>query len=158
MNKCYYEFGIGNPFRAKRREHYCYKCGTKLYTFKHHKVVSQKSEEAKYYDFSYGLDDGVRIGPCDFVHKVFFCIKCSEDIEFVTQLNQEDIDIIIDKVKMYFSKKGRIIEISKSYENKDGSMQDKIANIELIANLCFIIEENGREPLTYKVPLSRMEY
>ena len=28
MNKQYYSFG--NPFKVKFREHFCYKCGTKL--------------------------------------------------------------------------------------------------------------------------------
>ena len=57
MNKQYYSFG--NPFKVKFREHYCYRCGSKLSIVKHHKVVSQKSDEAKYYDFSVGVDGGV---------------------------------------------------------------------------------------------------
>lgn len=49
MNKQYYSFG--NPFKVKFREHFCYKCGTKLFIIKHSKVVNRKSEDAKYYDF-----------------------------------------------------------------------------------------------------------
>ena len=94
MNKQYYSFG--NPFKVKFREHYCYRCGSKLSIVKHHKVVSQKSDEAKYYDFSVGVDGGVMVGPCEFIHKVFYCQKCSQNIEFVTQINQEDIDILIE--------------------------------------------------------------
>lgn len=93
MNKQYYSFG--NPFKVKFREHYCYRCGSKLSIVKHHKVVSQKSDEAKYYDFSIGVDGGVMVGSCEFIHKVFYCPKCSQNIEFVTQINQEDIDILI---------------------------------------------------------------
>ena len=86
MNKQYYSFG--NPFKVKFREHFCYKCGTKLFIIKHSKVVNRKSEDAKYYDFSIGVDGGVMVGTCEFIHKVFYCSKCSEEIEFVTQINQ----------------------------------------------------------------------
>ena len=96
MNKQYYSFG--NPFKVKFREHFCYKCGTKLFIIKHSKVVNRKSEDAKYYDFSIGVDGGVMVGTCEFIHKVFYCSKCSEEIEFVTQINQEDIDILIRSV------------------------------------------------------------
>lgn len=59
MNKQYYSFG--NPFKVKFREHFCYKCGTKLFIIKHSKVVNRKSEDAKYYDFSIGVDGGVMV-------------------------------------------------------------------------------------------------
>lgn len=42
------------------------------------------------------------VGPCEFIHKVFYCSKCSQNIEFITQINQEDIEIIIQKVISYF--------------------------------------------------------
>lgn len=111
MNKQYYSFG--NPFKVKFREHFCYKCGTKLFIIKHSKVVNRKSEDAKYYDFSIGVDGGVMVGSCEFIHKVFYCSKCSEEIEFVTQINQEDIDILIGKVQKIFNNKDRKITIKK---------------------------------------------
>ena len=153
MNKQYYSFG--NPFKVKFREHNCYKCGAKLFIVNHHKVVSQKSEEAKYYDFSVGVDGGIMVGPCEFIHKVFYCPKCSENIEFVTQLNQEDIDILIDKVKTYYKDKGRKISITKTFDHQENAMKDTSLKIEQIQNLCLIIEENGKESLIYQIPIRR---
>lgn len=103
MNKRYYSFG--NPFKVKFRNHYCFKCNNKLSIIKHYKIVHQKSEEAKYYDFSIGADGGNMVGPCEFVHNVFYCQTCSKQIEFVTQLSFEDIDIFIKKLKKSFWKK-----------------------------------------------------
>ena len=113
MNKYWYNYG--STFKVKFRKHYCYKCGEELIVVQHRKVVDQKSEEAKYYDFNAG-GDVVMVGPCEFIHKVFFCPKCSENIEFITQINQEDIEIISQKVISYFKKRNRKIFISKSYE------------------------------------------
>ena len=100
----------------KHRKHYCYKCGSELFIMEDRKVVSQKSEEAKYYDFSVGVDWGIMLGPCEFIHNIFCCPECLESIEFVTQLSLEDIDIIINKVKKYFAKRGRKIDINKYLE------------------------------------------
>jgi len=153
MNKQHYSFG--NPLKVKFRDHYCYKCGTKLSIVEHHKVVSQKSEEAKYYDFSIGVDGGVMVGSCEFIHNVFYCTKCSENIEFVTQINQEDIDIIINKVERFFNNKGKKIVISKQYEVEDGFIDKKNFKIDLVKNLCLIIEEDDKAALYYKIPISR---
>jgi hypothetical protein len=153
MNKCWYSFG--NPIKVKFREHYCYKCGTKLFLDEHRKVVSQKSEEAKYYSFHDA--SGSMIGPCEFIHNVFYCPKCFEQIEFVTQINREDIDILIEKVQVYFRKKGRKVSIKKGFENEKNVIKYFIEKMELIRNLCFIIEEEGKETLIYKVPISRKE-
>ena len=150
MNKKYYSFG--NPFKIKFREHFCYKCGTKLTIIQHSKVVSSKSEESKYYDFSAGVDGGYIIGSCEFIHKVFYCPKCSKNIEFVTQINQEDIDILIRSIQEYFNNKGRKINIKKCFENDES---DKDCNIESVKNLCLLIEENDKDTLTYKIPIRR---
>lgn len=99
MNKHYYSFG--NPFKVKFRKHYCYNCGTNLSIIKHNKIVSPKSEEAKYYDFSNGVD-GVMVGSCEFIHKVFYCSTCLKQIEFVTQLSFEDLNNFIRKLKRKF--------------------------------------------------------
>lgn len=120
MNKHYYSFG--NPFKIKFRKHYCYKCKTELSIIKHNKLVSQKSDDAKYYDFSIGVDGGVMVGPCEFIHKVFYCSNCVESIEFITQLSFEDIDIFIKKLKQKFSNKGLNIDIKKTYETKKMNM------------------------------------
>ncbi len=42
---------------------------------KHRKVVEQKSEEAKYYDFDAGLDGGIMVGPCEFINNIYAMIK-----------------------------------------------------------------------------------
>ena len=152
MNKKYYSFG--NPFKIKLREHYCYRCGTKLSIIKHHKVVSQKSDEAKYYDFSVGVDSGDMVGLCEFIHKVFYCQKCTQNIEFITQTNQEDIDILIRSVQNYFINKGRNVIIKKCFEN----MENKIVlncDIEYVRNMCLLIEENDKDTLVYKIPICR---
>lgn len=155
MNKHYYSFG--NPFKVKFRKHYCYKCGSKLSIVKHHKIVNQKSEEAKYYDFSAGVDGGIMIGPCDFIHKVFYCQKCHKNIEFVTQISLEDIDILRTKIIKYFYKNGRYINIKKYFENINNEVTEE-CSVELIKNLCFLIEENDKKPLLYKIPITRKEY
>ena len=152
MNKQYYSFG--NPFKVKFREHFCYKCGTKLFIIKHSKVVNRKSEDAKYYDFSIGVDGGVMVGSCEFIHKVFYCSKCSEEIEFVTQINQEDIDILIGKVQKIFNNKDRKITIKKFFESENDMLKENF-KIEMVKNLCLLIEENGKESLIYKIPIMR---
>ena len=82
MNVEYYQFG--NPIKARYRKHYCYKCGTSLLTIKHEKIVYQDSEEARNYSFS--DFDGQMVGSCKFIHNVFYCPKCSDNIEFITQV------------------------------------------------------------------------
>ena len=155
MNKQYYSFG--NPVKIKYREHYCYKCGTKLSIVKHHKVVSQKSDEAKYYDFSVGVDGGVMVGPCEFIHEVFYCQKCSQNIEFVTQINQEDIDILMRKIEKFFINQGRQINIKKKFENFENEIEE-MCNIESVRNLCLLIEENDKDTLVYKTPRIRKKH
>ncbi len=151
MNKKYYSFG--NSFKVKFRKHYCYRCGSKLSIVEHRKVISPKSDEAKYYDFSAGLD-GVMVGPCEFIHKVFYCQKCSQNVEFVTQTNQEDIEILIKRVQKHFHNKGRNINIKKCFENvKDEIVED--CAIEDINKLCLYIEEKNKDTLEYKIPICR---
>lgn len=154
MNKKYYNFG--NPFKLKFREHYCYKCDANLLIHMHHKIVSQKSDEAKYYDFSIPCDGGNMVGSCEFIHKVFYCPKCLQDIEFVTQINQEDIDIILKKVKIFFNKHGRKINIMKCFENIEDEIVE-ICDVEFSKNLCILIDENNKDTLVYKISISRKE-
>lgn len=152
MNKHYYSFG--NPFKIKFRKHYCYKCKTKLSVTKHYKIVSQKSDDAKYYDFSIGTG-GVMIGPCEFIHKVFYCPNCDECVEFVTQLNFEDIDILIKKLKHEFLKKGFNIDIKKKYETKENEYIDRIDSLDNIQNLCLLVYKNDKDVVISKFPLMR---
>lgn len=120
---------------------------------KHQKVVDQKSEEAKYYSFD--ACGELMVGPCEFIHKVFFCPKCSQNIEFITQINQEDIEIIIKKVISYFKKRNREISISKSYETKLGKLIENDLSLNDDIILCLHISENNKESKTYEIPITR---
>lgn len=151
MNKNWYQFG--NPIKVKMREHYCYKCGTELGIIEHRKIVSQRSPEAQYYDFS--APRGRMVGPCEFIHKVFFCPKCLEGIEFVTQLEHEDMNIMLEKVKKHFQKQGKTLAISKRYETHEGLIEERITKIEQVKNMHLVIECEGYPTLTYIVPIRR---
>ncbi len=153
MNK--YWYFSGNAFKVKFRNHNCYKCGEKLIITKHRKVVNQKSEEAKYYDFDAGGDGGIMVGSCEFIHKVFYCPTCLEQIEFVTQLSFEDIDIFIKKLKQKFSRKGINLGIKKSYELKTGKHLDKVEQIEDIHYLYLTGYEDSKKLFIYKIPMLR---
>ncbi len=153
MNKHWYSFG--NPFKVKFRKHYCYKCGSELVVKKHHKIVHQKTEEAKYYDFDAGGDEGVMVGPCEFIHKIFFCPKCCNNIEFITQLSLEDVDIILKQTENYFRKKDRFINISKRFQAEDGKIINEIYNFSDSISLSLIIKENSKEDIIYNVPIKR---
>ena len=151
MNVQYYQFG--NPIKARYRKHYCYKCGTSLSIINHEKIVSQDSQEACYYSFS-DLD-GQMVGSCKFIHKVFYCPKCSDNIEFITQLNQEDIDNIINKTIAYFAKRGKKVSITKCYKNKIGDIVNYITQIEQIKKMVLIIDVDGQKTIQYEVPISQ---
>lgn len=151
MNTHYYNFG--NPFKVKFRKHYCYICGSKLSIIKHRITIDQKSEEAKYYDFSVGVDGGVMIGPCRFVHNVFYCKQCQQNIEFITQINQEDIDNLINCVRKKYKKHGQIISIKKCFEKNDGEIVER-CKLEFVNNLCLFVKE-GKKTCIYRIPISR---
>ena len=151
LNRAWYSFG--NPFKVKFREHYCYRCGTRLSIIEHRKIVSDTSDEAKYYYFSDATGD-TTVGPCMFIHKVFYCPKCLRNIEFVTQLNQEDIAILIESVQKHFANKGRKITIKKCFESILDEMEQD-CKLEFVKNLCLVIEEEGKESLVYKIPRQR---
>ncbi len=153
MNKQYYSFG--NPFKIKFRNHNCFKCGTKLVVVKHSKSVSSKSPESKYYDFSIGVDGGYMMGECEFIHKIFHCPTCQKSIEFVTQIDQEDIDIVLKKVKKYYDNRGRKIYIKKYFEDQNNKRLEQICEFDFIEYLCLVIEESEKEPLIYKAPIRR---
>lgn len=154
MNKHYYCFG--NPFKVKFRKHYCFQCNKELSVITHRKVVSQKSDEAQYYDFSFGFHSGVMIGPCEFIHQVFYCQNCDKSIEFITQLSFEDVDIFIKKLKQRFLKKGIELDIKKIYETNEGEFVDRINLIEDIQNLCLSVCKDDKEIGIFKLPLIRM--
>ena len=151
MNKIFYSFG--NPLKVKFRKHYCYKCGRELSILKDSKIVSPKSEEARYYDFNIG-SDGVMFGPCEFSHNVFYCPTCSEQIEFVTQLSLEDIDIFIEKTRKKFFKKNINLEIKKAYETEKGNHL-RAESLENVPYLCLTVYHADKEVFVYKIPRKR---
>ena len=156
MNKCWYSYG--NVFKVKIRKHYCWKCGEKLMVVNHKKVVDQKSEEAKYYDFNASGYGAAMVWPCEFVHKIFFCPQCSANIEFITQINQEDIDIIIHRVVGHFKKINREISILKSFETTHEGLQENefCLNDDII--LCLRILETNKEQKIYRTQISRKNF
>ncbi len=95
------------------------------------------------------------VGPCEFVHKVFYCSTCLKQIEFVTQLSFEEIDIFIKKLKHKFLKKEIDLKIKKSYELKTGMCLDKVEQIEDIHYLCITGYEDRKKLFMYKIPMLR---
>lgn len=156
MNKRYYSFG--NPIKVNFREHYCYKCGTKLFQTTHRKVVYPEAEEAKFYEFTDW--DGRMFGPCEFIHKVFYCSECREEIEFITQINMEDIDCLLSKVEKMYNNiaqntSSKRFSVNKYFETEDGLIENKITKIENVRYLCISVKENGKELKLQKFPLCR---
>lgn len=154
----YYWYSNGNPIKVMFRKHHCPACGNILSKTKHKKVVDKKSLEAKNYSFhSYGAAPVSSI--YTFIHKVFYCPNCQKTIEYVTQTNLEDIDIIIRKVKKEYCKFSKIeldkISIKKVFEKYDGVLIEKIDNVEEITTLHIVIEESGKTPITMKFPIYR---
>ena len=151
MNKKYYS--RENLIKMKFRKHYCYKCGKELSIIEHSKFVHSREEDAKYYSFQIGRTTAV--GMCEFIHKIFYCMKCFKPIEFVTQINQEDIDIIISKTQKYFLKRGRTVNIEKLFETQDNELVDRCIIDETVKNLVLKIIDENEGYITYKVPISR---
>jgi len=133
-------YSSGNIFKVKFRKHYCFKCGEELNTKKHSKVVHSKSDEAKYYDFTYG-ETSVR-GNCEFIHKIFYCSNCSYDIEYLTQIGMEDyvqwekkaFDLINRKVVKCFDRQISLKKIWLDDENEEHIVRPDLEKIS-----CYIV-------------------
>ena len=50
-----------------------------------------------------------------------------------------------------------VIESTENIENINNEVTEE-CSVELIKNLCFLIEENDKKPLLYKIPIARKEY
>ncbi len=149
MNKKYYNFG--NPFKVKFREHYCYMCKSCLCIIKHSKIISKKSAEAKYYDFSAG--DVEMMGDCEFIHKVFYCSNCECEIEFVTQISFEDVDIILNKIKNKLEANGKNYYIIKSYTNDKDEEIGNPNNVNHLKNMIINIYSENKKIGQYNIPI-----
>lgn len=97
------------------------------------------------------------IGDCEFIHKVFCCPQCLDDIEFVTQTCLEDIDINIKKAEKFFSKNGREMTVKKSYETGDGKAVENIDAVKDIKFLCLTVFENNSAVVVLRYPIERKE-
>ncbi len=119
MNRKYYQFG--NPFKVRFGEHRCFRCGQKLTPLMDRRIVDPHSEEAKYLDFSVGSDDGGEmIGACEFFHKVFFCPRCAERAEFVTQLSLEKLMRTLRRIEKRLHKRGQAVHLQLLFTDRKG--------------------------------------
>ena len=118
MNRKYYQFG--NPFKVRFGEHRCLRCGQKLTTLTDRRIVDPHSEEAKYFDFSAGSDGGEMVGACEFIHKVFFCPRCAERTEFVTQLSLEKLMRTLRRIEKRLHKRGRAVHLQLLFRDREG--------------------------------------
>lgn len=150
MNKRWYD-NYGISFKYHLREHYCFKCGTRLDVGEHRRIVKYNSPEAKYFFFR------TLVGDCEFIHKAFYCARCREWIEFETQLGQEDVDIVIKKTLSHFRKRKRTIQITKYYELKNGEVAERSLKLEQVKNICLFIRE-GNTDIVYRIPIKRDKY
>ena len=154
MNKCRY--ASANFIKANFRQHFCYRCGAKLKTTKHHKIVFKTSDEAKRYPF-FMTTEGNEFESCDFIHNVLVCKKCLQMIEFRTQLSFENIDIVISKVQSHFKKRNRAICILKDFYAKDGELLENIYSLSDDVYLQLTIKEASKEDIVYKIPVIRSQ-
>ncbi len=162
MKSATFYYQSGDQFKVRFRKHYCYKCGKELSVIKHSKFVHSKEENAKYYDFTTSSGSSYvprsrAHGMCEFIHKIFFCMKCIKPIEFVTQINQEDIDIIISKTQKYFLKRGRTVNIEKLFETQNNELVDRCIIDETVKNLVLKIKDEDEGYMIYNVPISRRD-
>lgn len=118
MNRKYYQFG--NPFKVRFGEHRCLRCGQKLTTLTDRRIVDPHSEEAKYLDFSAGSDGGEMVGACEFIHKVFFCPRCAERTEFVTQLSLEKLMRALRRIEKRLHRQGQTVHLQLLFRDREG--------------------------------------
>lgn len=150
MNKRWY--GFGNSPKVRLKKHFCYKCNAKLAIVKHSKIVQQNSLESEYYSFK-GINGTHMMGPCEFIHRVFYCSKCLQTIEFVTQINLENIDTIIKKIERKLKK--RNIRIKKLFETQQSEIVERIQYILDVRCLRLEVFKDDKELAVYKVPIAR---
>ena len=147
-----------NQLKFVFRKHHCNKCGNRLKVIKHRAVVvDDQSDRAEYYAFKFGMMN-YGVGPCEFVHDVFYCQNCEKIIEPLTQLSLEDVDKVISKVVAYFAKKGREIRISKTYETLVDEVLDYYQEDKFINCLQLTVTEKNKETKVYKLAIRRREH
>ena len=143
-----YEYG--NELKVLFRKHFCRQCGEKLKIIEHQKIVERNSDEGKHYTYPTLVGETFL-----FVHHVFHCPKCERNIEYITQLSYEDIDIIIQKTVNYFKRKGLDLTIEKVLEDEYGNVLESVYDLVNYIYLHLIIKEDGKPDLDYKVITKR---
>lgn len=166
---CVYWYYDGNPFKVGFRKHRCPTCGNVLSKRKSRRLIYMQSLEARNYDFDSFRGRGEicntfttfdSIGEARyFSHKVFRCKNCMKNIEYTTQTNLEDIDILLKKVKRKYVRFSKLnpkdLTIKKHFETLDGLISAKVDKIEEVVNLHIIVEKCGKMVTTMKFPISR---
>lgn len=137
-SKVWYHFG--NPFKVKFSKHFCQICNNQLIQKKHERIVNSNSPEAKYYDFS--LSDTNIIGDCKFIHKVFYCSICDEEIEFITQLSAEDNQKWIKKTKNTLLNILSLDKIKIAWIDINNSIVNPTNKLENIQKIVYLISIN----------------
>lgn len=140
-NRVWYHYG--NIFKVRFRKHFCHICQNQLIQRKHEKVVNSKSSEAKYYDFSL-LDTNI-IGNCTFIHKVFYCSTCNEEIEVITQLSIEDNEKWMKKIHDQLIDFLPLDRIHLVWIDTNNNIVEPTSNLYKIKKIVYLISLNNEE-------------
>lgn len=94
----------GNPYNFFCKKHYCICCNNKLTIKKKTIIVNSKSEEIKKYEDLFTDADGAKTvkffkKDIKITHHIFYCEKCRNETENLTQLSYEK----------YLSKRNKVI-------------------------------------------------
>ena len=142
-------YELGNPLKVKFKKHFCYNCGEKLQVTEYKRVIARKDPDAKYFSF-HGI-----IKRAMFIHDVFHCPNCSKIIEPITQLDYENIDIIIQKVIRNFKKKGLELIIQKIVEDENGCEIKDVYDLSENCHVRLVIQEEGKADIDFVIPIKR---
>lgn len=142
-NKVWYHFG--NIFKVRFRKHFCHVCQKQLIQIKHEKIVNSKSSEAGYYDFSL-LDTNIT-GDCKFVHKVFYCSICNEEIELITQLSIEDNEKWMRKISNKLLDFLPLDKVLFTWIDVNDNVMEQTNNSDKVGKTVYLISLNNKEKI-----------
>ena len=60
------------------------------------------------------------VGACEFIHKVFFCPRCAERTEFVTQLSLEKLMRALRRIEKRLHKRGQAVHLQLLFRDREG--------------------------------------
>ena len=148
-----------NFFKAKRKNHYCYKCRSLLIITDLGKTVHIDDAESHLYNFptkQISRYERAPITECTFFRHAFLCPKCDYAIEIPTQITLEKIDAYLKKIQKRLYIKHNVI-IKRVFETKQGKTLETFKNIDDVTALSFIIIKDGKELDIYRLPVLRRE-